>query len=223
MELKDDIRLYCLGESAITIESTKPASIGLQKKIWCITEFYRNKAFVSDVVPGMNNLTIIFDMYQIDLKQELQVLLSLWQDIEMSSYDHEKVIEVPVIYGGDNGPDLKGVAAYHGISQEEVVRLHSDSEYIVYFLGFQPGFAYLGGMPARLTTPRHASPRAIVPKGSVAIGGAQTGVYPNRSPGGWQIIGKTDVELFDVNREQPAIWMPGDRVHFVAKEILTND
>lgn len=124
--------------------------------------------------------------------------------------------EIPVAYGGEAGPDLAEVAALRGLSEGEVVRLHAEPAYTVGFLGFAPGFPYLIGLPERLATPRLATPRTKVPAGSVGIGGGFTGIYPRATPGGWRLIGRTGVELFDPGRDPPAFLLPGDRVRFVA-------
>jgi KipI family sensor histidine kinase inhibitor len=123
--------------------------------------------------------------------------------------------EVPVCYGAEYGPDLPELARLHKIKEEEVVHLHSSAEYIVYFLGFVPGFAYLGGLPRELETPRLASPRKKVPAGSVAIGGNQTGVYPISTPGGWRLIGRTPISLFRPEADEKSYLSIGDRVAFV--------
>lgn len=124
-------------------------------------------------------------------------------------------IEIPVRYGGAEGPDLEAVAELHGIRPAEVVELHAAALYRVLFLGFAPGFAYLGGLAPALVTPRRASPRERVPAGSVGIAGEQTGVYPLAMPGGWQLIGRTDALLFDPSRDPPALLRPGATVRFV--------
>lgn len=123
--------------------------------------------------------------------------------------------EIPVCYNTDHGPDLQDVAVLHGMTEDEVIRVHSSAEYVVYFLGFVPGFAYLGGLPSALQTPRLASPRKRVPAGSVAIGGNQTGVYPISTPGGWRLIGRTPIELFRPQAEEKSFLSIGDRVTFV--------
>jgi inhibitor of KinA len=123
-------------------------------------------------------------------------------------------VELPVFYGGDHGPDMAFVAEHSKMSPEEVAALHASAEYLVHAIGFTPGFPYLGGLPEALRTPRRDTPRARVPAGSVAIGGAQTGVYSVESPGGWQIIGRTPVRLFRPQEKQPALLRPGDRVRF---------
>jgi KipI family sensor histidine kinase inhibitor len=127
----------------------------------------------------------------------------------------EAAVEIPVRYGGADGPDLDAVAELHGLRPGDVVDLHASVAYDVRFLGFAPGFAYLGGLPPALVTPRRASPRERVPAGSVAIAGDQTAVYPLAMPGGWRLIGRTDTVLFDPRRPEPALLRPGARVRFV--------
>jgi inhibitor of KinA len=126
-------------------------------------------------------------------------------------------IEIPTRYGGDDGPDLEDVADAHGLRPRDVVELHASVDYRVYFLGFAPGFAYLGRVPAAIATPRLETPRVRVPAGSVAIAGEQTAIYPFDSPGGWRLIGRTDVPVWDVRHDPPARLLPGRRVRFVPR------
>ena len=129
---------------------------------------------------------------------------------------HEgRVFEIPVRYGGSHGPDLAEVARATGLREDEVIAAHAGRVYDVRFVGFSPGFPYLAGLPERLHTPRREAPRPHVPAGSVAIAGAQAGIYPVRSPGGWNVIGRTDFILFDSARGNPATLAPGDRVRFL--------
>jgi inhibitor of KinA len=125
-----------------------------------------------------------------------------------------RVVTLPVLYGGEAGPDLEFVAQHHRTSPDEVIALHSRPDYLVYMIGFAPGFPYLGGLAEELATPRLEKPRLRVPKGSVGIGGAQTGVYSVDSPGGWRLIGRTPVSLYDPAAERPALLQAGDRVRF---------
>ncbi|CAA7599545.1 allophanate hydrolase [Acididesulfobacillus acetoxydans] len=127
-----------------------------------------------------------------------------------------RVAEIPVCYGGEYGPDLEYVAGYHGLTTGQVIALHTGTEYLVHMLGFMPGFPYLGGLPLRLATPRLATPRAEVARGSVGIAGSQTGIYPLASPGGWQIIGRTPLRLFDPAGDPPTLLQSGDRIRFIA-------
>jgi inhibitor of KinA len=127
----------------------------------------------------------------------------------------QRAIEIPVRYGGEFGPDLEDVARHAGLSPERAAELHASGSYLVHFLGFSPGFPYLGGLPPELATPRLDVPRKLAPAGSVAIGGSHAGIYPMDSPGGWRIIGRTPLRLFDPDASPPALLAMGDRVRFV--------
>ncbi len=138
----------------------------------------------------------------------------------METAEHEpalpsRTVEIPVCYGGEYGPDLPDVAKHTGLSPERVVELHAAAEYLVYFVGFSTCFPYLGGLPPELATPRLSAPRKHVPVGSVAIGGGQAGIYPLASPGGWRLIGRTPLRLFDPLGAPPPLLRMGDRVRFV--------
>lgn len=137
-------------------------------------------------------------------------------DLRIEVLPAPRGVEIPVCYGGEHGPDLDFVAECHGLSRDDVVRLHSGATYRVYMLGFAPGFAYLGGLPEAIATPRRAEPRTAVPAGSVGIGGSQTGIYPQVSPGGWQVIGRTPLRMFDARRSSPTLLSAGDAVTFRA-------
>ncbi|HVE10085.1 MAG TPA: 5-oxoprolinase subunit PxpB [Paraburkholderia sp.] len=210
-------RLYALGDSALVCESAPPATLACQQRIWAVAEAARDWPHVLEVVPGMNNLTLVFDPLAADRDALAEQLRAAW-DAAAAAPAAGRDIEIPVNYGGAFGPDLAAVAAHTGLSTDEVIRRHAQGEYIVFFLGFQPGFAYMGGLEEALHTPRRAEPRVEVPAGSVGIGGAQTGIYPAVSPGGWQLIGRTEVPLFDPARTPPTLLQPGDRVRFAIAE-----
>ncbi len=220
------IAVYCVGDRGITLSTSGEMSLENQQKIWWISqEIAREKnPMVIDIVPGMNNLTLFLNPYlSIDKSILIQQLQQLWLEagrLDLTTAFRGKLIEVPVIYGGEKGPDLLEVAQIHQITPEEVVVLHTAATYTVYFVGFMPGFVYLGGLDPKIHTDRRAVPRVAIPAGSVGIGGSQTGVYPGESPGGWQILGNTELAFFDLSREQPTLFMPGDQLRFVAKEIL---
>lgn len=173
---------------------------------------------VTECVPGFTSLTVHYDPLRAgDVEEALRRVLAKLDDAEGGG---GRVVEIPVRYGGEWGPDLEEVAALHGISADEVVRLHTEAEYRVHLIGFVPGFPYLGGLSPRLHTPRRDSPRTAVPAGSVGIGGGQTGIYPAESPGGWRLIGRTPLALFDPRRDPPALLRAGDLVRFRAVDEL---
>ncbi len=208
------VRTYWLSETAGVLDVSGPPSIECQRRIWWLADHFRCRAGVRDAVPGLNNLTVELDAAAPEIEDLLHALCAAWRTADAATIASRQ-IEVPVEYGGTAGPDLEEVARHTGLSPEEVIRLHSAAEYTVYFLGFLPGFPYLGGLDGRLSTPRRSEPRLTVPAGSVAIGGEQTGIYPSASPGGWQLIGRTSLALFDPEREPPSLLLPGDTVRFV--------
>lgn len=147
-----------------------------------------------------------------DLERQLRKYLGRLDKLQLPEPRH---VEIPVYYGGEFGPDLEEVATLHKMTPEQVIRLHASTEYLVFFLGFTPGFAYLGELPQELATPRLAAPRKKVPAGSVGIAGNQTGVYPFETPGGWRLLGRTPLAMFRTDREELSLLSIGDRVRFV--------
>jgi len=213
-------RFYVLGERAVVIESPPPVDEPCQQKIWWMARQLSSHWAVCDVMPGMNNLTVLLDPALLLPTDFLPELESLWlRAAAAPPPSHE--VRIPVVYGGEAGPDLADVARHARLSPDEVIARHAGADYLVYFLGFQPGFAYLGGLPEELATPRLAKPRLAVPAGSVGIGGSQTGVYPAVTPGGWNLIGRSTVTLFDPSATPPTLLQPGDRVRFVPVEAAT--
>lgn len=210
------LSIHSLGEAALCCTLPAPVSLEQQQRIWQLAAGLANTPGVQELIPGMNNLTVVFDPLATEAAVFEQAAQVQWAKPPRSRQLGRRV-EIPVRYGGDAGPDLDDVAAHCGLSPEEVVRRHTQGEYVVYFIGFQPGFAYLGGLDEALHTPRRAEPRVAVPAGSVGIGGAQTGIYPLATPGGWQLIGHTALPLFDPQAEPPTLLAPGDRVRFVAE------
>lgn len=169
---------------------------------------------LGEAVPGYVTLMVFYDPLEVDYAAVETLLRRLLDECESSSMAPRRV-EVPVIYGGEHGPDLEFVAAHNRLPVDEVIRLHSGRDYPVYMMGFMPGFPYLGGLDSRITAPRLDTPRSRVPAGSVGIAGEQTGIYPFDSPGGWRLIGRTSLCLFDPSREPPFLLNPGDLVRFV--------
>jgi KipI family sensor histidine kinase inhibitor len=210
-------RCYLLGETAVVLELEPPVTLATQKRIWRLTQRLAEIPEVVEAIPGMNNITVVLRNPQ-SLALDAIERLQLWWEESEALEPESRFIEIPVVYGGAAGPDLGEVARHAGLSEKQVVELHSANDYVVWFLGFQPGFPYLGGLPEQLATPRRAEPRLQVPGGSVGIGGAQTGIYPLVSPGGWQLIGHTSLPLFDSRRDEPVLLRPGDTVRFVPQK-----
>ncbi|MEZ3499927.1 5-oxoprolinase subunit PxpB [Pantoea sp. KPR_PJ] len=210
-------RCYLLGEQAVVLELEPPVSLQSQQRIWGLTQRLQQHQQVVDVIPGMNNITLLLRDPQQSPLDAIERLQRWWEESETLEIA-SRLVEIPVIYGNEAGPDLQVVADHAGMTPKQVVELHSGTDYIVYFIGFQPGFPYLGGLDSRLHTPRRAEPRVSVPAGSVGIGGSQTGVYPLATPGGWQLLGQTPVALFNPRQQPPTLLRPGDSVRFVPQK-----
>lgn len=206
-----------LGETAVVLELEPPVTLESQKRIWRLAQRLADHEEVLDAIPGMNNITVVLRHPQEMAWDAIEQLQRWWEESEALE-PQSRLMTIPVIYGGEDGPDLANVALHSGLTEQQVVELHASVEYVVWFLGFQPGFPYLGGLPERLAMPRHAEPRLRVPAGSVGIGGAQTGVYPLATPGGWQLLGRTPLALFDPLRQEPVLLRSGDRVRFVPQK-----
>ena len=179
---------------------------------------------IIDQVPAFTSIAVHYDPVVVAgqpggaepyefVRRTLEQLLS---DVSAEDLPTPRIVEIPVCYGGEFGPDLGEVAGAHGLTADEVISIHTSGDYLVYMIGFMPGFAYLGGLSERIATPRRKTPRTAVPAGTVGIGGSQTGVYPLVSPGGWNLIGRTPRAIFDIRRDQPTLLSTGDRVRFRA-------
>ncbi|MDO5059299.1 MAG: 5-oxoprolinase subunit PxpB [Neisseria sp.] len=209
--------LVPVSENALVFTLPPPADLAKQQRLWAFADALQGFDGVAEVVVGMNNLSV-FALPSVRLSALSDGIAALWETVRAADYQGRHV-EIPVVYGGASGEDLAEVAAFHGITPEEVVRRHTEPVYTVFMMGFQPGFPYLGGLPEHLHTPRRAVPRTRVEAGSVGIGGSQTGVYPFASPGGWQIIGHTDLPLFRADQMPPTLLSAGDTVQFVAERV----
>jgi len=168
-----------------------------------------------ELVPTYRSLMVHYDPMVASYATVAGLILEAAGHLPDDPREAIRVVEIPVLYGGNEGPDLADVAARAGLREAEVVALHAAGDYLVFMIGFMPGFPYLGGLPPAIATPRLATPRALVPAGSVGIAGAQTGIYPSESPGGWRLIGRTPVRLFDARLEPPALLQAGDHLRFV--------
>jgi inhibitor of KinA len=175
------------------------------------------------VVPAFVTLAVHFDATQIGTKDAANLVQSLLKNAADIPTQAARIVEIPVCYDIDVALDLEHLAEHCGIAVTDLVQIHSKADYVVRMIGFSPGFPYLSGLPASIQCPRRATPRLNVPAGSVAIGGSQTGIYPQATPGGWKVIGRTPLRLFDVNREEPCLLAAGDRVHFRSIDRQTFD
>ena len=201
----------------MVLELEPPVTLASQKRIWRLTQRVVDMPNVVEAIPGMNNITVVLREPQSLALDAIERLQRWWEESEALEPD-SRAIDIPVVYGGEHGPDLGDVAHHSGLTPQQVVELHASVDYVVWFLGFQPGFPYLGGLPESLITPRRAEPRLLVPAGSVGIGGAQTGIYPLATPGGWQLIGRTSLKLFDPAKNEPVLLRPGDTVRFIPQK-----
>ncbi|PTL36609.1 allophanate hydrolase [Candidatus Methylomirabilis limnetica] len=214
------VRFLDGGESCLVVELGDAIDLALNRQVRALSlalEQARVKG-VLEAVPTYRSLAIYYDPLTIDRDALREQVGTLYDSLEDLGDQTPRVVEIPTVYGGEYGPDLEFVARHSGLSWDEVVRLHSKPLYHVYMLGFIAGFPYLGDLSERLAIPRLSTPRLKVPTGSVGIGGRQTGVYPIESPGGWRIIGRTPLRLFDPSAEAPTAILPGDKVRFVRIE-----
>lgn len=169
---------------------------------------------ISEMIPTYRSILIIYNPLLITYNELVDYLKETSSKSSFSKKHQARIIEIPTIYGGEYGPDINFVAEQNNLTLEEVINLHSSIDYLVYMLGFTPGFAYLGGMDKRIETPRLKIPRTNIPAGSVGIAGNQTGIYSIKSPGGWQLIGKTPVKLYDPRAKLPILLNAGDYLRF---------
>jgi KipI family sensor histidine kinase inhibitor len=208
-------KLGAMGDAAILVELGDALDAALNARVHALARRVETLRGVTAVVPGYATLLVEYDPAQCEydaLCHEIQNALHIGG---AAAVNHTRVIEIPVQYGGEYGPDLEFVARHNGITPEEVVNVHARTTYQVFMLGFAPGFPYLGVVDEKIAAPRLETPRKRVPAGSVGIAGRQTGIYPRESPGGWRLIGRTDVQLFDPTREEPTLLRAGDHVRFV--------
>jgi inhibitor of KinA len=209
-------KLTPLGDSAVVVSFGDVIDEAVYRQVQHLANLLERHPIpgLVECVPAFCSVTVVYDPLQLtvtDVAQHLQRLWSLPHDTQPSAMD---AVDIPVCYCSECGPDLECVADFHGLTVEAVIDLHVSGTYRVYMIGFLPGFPYLGGLSPALATPRKQQPRLQVPAGSVGLAGAQTGIYPVTSPGGWQIIGRTPVSLFNPERTPPTWLQPGNTVRF---------
>ncbi len=203
------------GDSALLISFGELIDEEINGRVHAVARAIEEADFewLVEVVPAYSSLLVVYDPLKVAYV-EVETAIKPLLNAETESF-RGRLVEVPVVYSGQYGPDIEFVAEHNGLTVDDVVEIHSRPVYRVYFLGFLPGFAYLGGMDERIAAPRLERPRLKVPAGSVGIAGKQTGIYPLESPGGWRLIGRTPLRLFNPSKEPPTLLQPGDRVKFV--------
>lgn len=215
---------YPLGENGVVIQFGNEISPQTYHLVRTLSNYLESHRFLSflEHVPAFTTVTVYYDSLFFLKKgiplpyekvcQELEAILAVANHKQNKA---ERMIEIPVCYGGEFGPDLQVVAEHNHLTVEEIISIHSNGDYFVYMIGFAPGFPYIGGMSKQIFAPRKSSPRMNISAGSVGIAGNQTGIYPLETPGGWQIIGRTPLKLFRPNEEIPSFLKAGDRIRFV--------
>ena len=209
-----------LGDSALLVELGDKIDPAINQRVHALNALLQANSIagIVETVPAYCTLLIHYDPLILTFDQVTHWVRDKLTQVDDSLNRKPRQLEVPLRYGGASGPDLEAVAVSKGMSPADVVRIHSEREYIVYMMGFTPGFPYLGTLDERLIMPRLETPRTLVKAGTVAIAGSQTGIYPLDSPGGWHLIGWTPLKLFDPTSETPFLFSPGDIIKFIPLE-----
>jgi inhibitor of KinA len=206
------------GETGVVIELSDKIDPEINSKVHALAQRIEMElaGSVDAVVPTYRSLLVLFDPLQMTRQQIIDKIDNSYQTILRETHKNQmgKVVVIPVLYGGEMGPDLEFVAKHNNVSVEEVVSIHTSVSYRIYMMGFTPGFPYLGGMSEKIAAPRLATPRKEIPAGSVGIAGTQTGLYPLVSPGGWQLIGRTPLKVFKPGSSDPFLYKAGDFLQF---------
>lgn len=224
-----NIMIEPVGDAAIVIRFGSEIEYRTHRKVQMLSNYLTQNSFNGfiECIPSYTGVTVFYDPLLVEkshaykagqIFSPYKIVRSIIEDLLANLKDEEteahRIVEIPVCYGGECGPDLEFVAKQNNLTTDEVISLHSGGEYLVYMLGFAPGFPFLGGMSEKIATPRRSTPRTSIPAGSVGIAGKQTGVYPISTPGGWQLIGQTPLRLFLSEKEPPSLLQAGDVVKF---------
>ena len=211
-----DVRYLVSGDSAVCVEFGNEISPEINRKIRAFKIALEKEQIegIVETVPTYRSLLVVYEPETVSFGELTKRFGEVMKHIGSVQIPPPTVVEIPVLYGGEMGPDLEFVAEHNHMTPDEVIRLHTSEEYLIYMLGFIAGFPYLGGMNKKIATPRLKSPRVKIEGGSVGIAGEQTGIYPVASPGGWQLIGRTPVKLYDADREKPVLLEAGQYIKF---------
>ena len=212
-----DVKLLPCGDSAVTVEFSREISEAVNGKIRFLASWLENERIdgVIETIPTFRSITVFFDPLVIKKKRLCRLILAAMKGYTEETSGEKRVFKIPVCYEGEYAPDLEDMAKITGLDPDVIVDIHTSRDYLIYRLGFLPGFPYLGGMDERIEAPRLDSPRTAIPAGSVGIGGSQTGIYPLASPGGWRLIGRTPIKIYDPERKEPIFYRAGDYIRFV--------
>jgi inhibitor of KinA len=213
-------RIVALGDSAILVQLGEEIDPAVNQRVHALAGLVETSAIVGviETVPAYATLLVHYDPLVLSFTQIKNTLREKLSQIQGNESRKPRLVEVPVRYGGELGPDLESVASHLGLHVDEVIRIHSEKIYTIYMMGFTPGYPYMGKLDDALIMPRLETPRTRVPAGTVAIAGSQTGIYSIESPGGWNLIGWTPLKLFDPNSDSPFLFAPGDEVKFIAEK-----
>lgn len=206
------------GDRALIVEYGEGIDRAVNEKVRAMAAILRKSLpeGVEAVIPAYRSLSLLYDPLMVSTAQIAKVIEAADKNLTQTEIAEPRIVEIPVCYGGEFGPDLEIVADHNSLDPGKVIAVHTSVDYHIYMIGFAPGFCYLGGLDRRLHTPRRKTPRTLLPAGSVGIAESQTGMYPQDSPGGWQIIGRTPLRLFAPWREEPFLYQAGDRIRFVS-------
>ncbi|EHI97487.1 Conserved hypothetical protein CHP00370 [Clostridium sp. DL-VIII] len=214
------IEIVQISETAALVEFGKVINEEINKRVRTFCNYLDNHPFKGFVeyVPAFTSISVIYNPLELNYESPYEEVKELLEEmlchVDFSKVYEENIVNIPVCYGGEFGPDIEYVAEINNLTVEEVIKIHSEGKYLVYMVGFAPGFPYLGGMSEKISAPRRESPRIAIPEGSVGIAGMQTGVYPIETPGGWQLIGRTPIKMFKLDRQPQSILKAGDIAKF---------
>ncbi|WP_060205672.1 5-oxoprolinase subunit PxpB [Sporosarcina koreensis] len=210
-----------LGDQAIVIEVGKKIDISSERKVKAIVSRLEagSPSWMIEYIPAYTTVTLIYALQEFSKEDSpygavCERIRELLKDVKEAKAVQQKIVNIPVVYGGEYGPDLDFVAQQNGLTVDEVIEIHTSGDYTVYMIGFAPGFPFIGGMSERIAAPRRKTPRLKIPARSVGIAGMQTGVYPIETPGGWQLIGRTPLELFLPTEDPPSLLAAGNKIKF---------